>query len=36
MLPLGFEAKISAGERSQTYTLDREGHWDRHMLHIAS
>ena len=28
MLPVGFEPTISAGERPQTYALDRAGHWD--------
>jgi len=31
MPPVGFEPTIPAGERQQTYALDREaGHWDRH------
>jgi hypothetical protein len=41
MPPVGFEPTISAGERPQTYTLDRaaadvrlrlRGHWDRHYI----
>jgi len=30
MPPLGFEPTISAGERPQTYALDRGVYWDRH------
>ena len=31
MLPVGFEPTISAGERSETYALERaaSGYWDR-------
>ena len=33
MPPVGFEPKVSAGERPKTYALDRAatgtGHWDR-------
>jgi len=33
MPPVGFESTISAGERLQTYALDRAaGHWDRRLI----
>jgi hypothetical protein len=35
MPPVGFERTISAGERPQTYALDRAaGHWDRFVTFI--
>jgi len=33
MPPVEFEPAISAGERPQTYALDR-GHWDRHIYQL--